>query len=140
VRRRTRPEEIDSQEVDRLRSLLAHAVQFSGSNQRQVEEKLGLSPGTLSRRLNGGAALKLDHIISVCRVIGFPPSRFFRAAYPELEEAGDQAHKLQRLLEQLHPDFSLQSVGAKQLAQEDLERKVLEVLSKLVVNAAGMTT
>jgi len=136
MKRRSQPND-DLQEVDRLRSLLASAIQFSGFTQRDIEKKLGLSPGTLSRRLTGGIALKLGHILGVCRVIGLPPSRFFRAAYPELEEAGEQAQIVQRLLEQLHPDFPSQSVGTKQLTQEDLEKKVLEVLSKLVVNAAG---
>ena len=126
----------EAKEVERLRELLAYAIQFAGFTQRDIERKLGLAGGTLSRRLTGGTDLKLDHILTICRVIGFPPSRFFRAAYPELEDAGDKALIVQRLLEQLHPDFPSQSVAAKQPV-EDLEKKVLEVLAKLFVGAVG---
>lgn len=94
---------MNEDEVVRLTNLLAAAVKFSNTTQREVERKLGLSSGSLSRLFSGGIELKVKHILDVCEVIGFPPSRFWNAAYPQREEESGDAWRLQRLLEQLHP-------------------------------------
>ncbi|MEA2564346.1 MAG: hypothetical protein QOH06_5850 [Acidobacteriota bacterium] len=94
---------MNEDEVVRLTNLLSAAVKFSNITQREVERKLGLSSGSLSRLFSGGIELKIKHILDVCEVIGFPPSRFFRAAYPQRDEESGDAWRLQRLLEQLHP-------------------------------------
>jgi transcriptional regulator with XRE-family HTH domain len=94
---------MNEDEVVRLTNLLSAAVKFSNITQREVERKLGLSSGSLSRLFSGGIELKIKHILDICEVIGFPPSRFFRAAYPQRDEESGDAWRLQRLLEQLHP-------------------------------------
>lgn len=94
---------MNEDEVVRLTNLLAAAVKFSNTTQREVERKLGLSSGSLSRLFSGGIELKVKHILDVCQVIGFSPSRFWYAAYPQREEESGDAWRLQRLLEQLHP-------------------------------------
>ena len=71
---------MNEDEVVRLTNLLSAAVKFSNVTQREVERKLGLSSGSLSRLFSGGIELKIKHVLDVCEVIGFPPSRFFRAA------------------------------------------------------------
>ena len=57
----------------------------------------------MSRLLSGGIELKIKHVQEICGVIGFPPSRFFHAAYPTADEGSPESARLQRLLEQLHP-------------------------------------
>jgi transcriptional regulator with XRE-family HTH domain len=94
---------MNEDEVVRLTNLLSAAVKFSNITQREVERKLGLSSGSLSRLFSGGIELKIKHILDICEVIGFSPSRFFRAAYPQRDEESGDAWRLQRLLEQLHP-------------------------------------
>jgi|SRR5215210_6601271 len=94
---------MNEDEVVRLTNLLAAAVKFSNTTQREVERKLGLSSGSLSRLFSGGIELKVKHILDVCQVIGFSPSRFWNAAYPQRDEESGDAWRLQRLLEQLHP-------------------------------------
>ena len=94
---------MNEDEVVRLTNLLSAAVKFSNITQREVERKLGLSSGSLSRLFSGGIELKIKHILDICEVIDFPPSRFFRAAYPQRDEESGDAWRLQRLLEQLHP-------------------------------------
>lgn len=94
---------MNEDEVVRLTNLLSAAVKFSNVTQREVERKLSLSSGSLSRLFSGGIELKIKHILDICEVIGFPPSRFFRAAYPQRDEESGDAWRLQRLLEQLHP-------------------------------------
>ncbi|HWM91767.1 MAG TPA: helix-turn-helix transcriptional regulator [Thermoanaerobaculia bacterium] len=132
---------MNEDEVVRLTNLLAAAVKFSNITQREVERKLGLSSGSLSRLFSGGIELKVKHILDVCEVIGFPASRFFHAAYPQREEESGDAWRLQRLLEQLHPakDRERETSGpqpeemssaAQSPTQADIERMVMAALGK----------
>lgn len=130
---------MNEDEVARLTNLLSAAVKFSNVTQREVERKLGLSSGSLSRLFSGGIELKIKHILDVCHVIGFPPARFFRAAYPHREEDSGEAWRLQRLLEQLHPhkdrerDQNLDGFPADappNPSQDDIERMVMAALGK----------
>lgn len=90
-------------EVTRLTNLLASTIKFSGWKQRDIEKSLGWSSGSMSRLLSGGIELKIKHVQEICGVIGFPPARFFHAAYPTADEGSPESARLQRLLEQLHP-------------------------------------
>lgn len=130
---------MNEDEVARLTNLLSAAVKFSNVTQREVERKLGLSSGSLSRLFSGGIELKIKHILDVCQVIGFPPARFFRAAYPHREEDSGEAWRLQRLLEQLHPnkdrerepDLTMPPEPAPATpSQDDIERMVMAALGK----------
>lgn len=130
---------MNEDEVVRLTNLLSAAVKFSNITQREVERKLGLSSGSLSRLFSGGIELKVKHILDVCEVIGFSPSRFFHAAYPQREEETGEAWRLQRLLEQLHPaqgteppepEPEPQPAAAPGPSQAEIERMVLAALGK----------
>lgn len=131
-------------EAVRLRNLLTSAVKFSNVTQREIERKLGWSSGSLSRLFSGGIELKVKHILDVCEVIGFPPSRFFHAAYPEPDETSGDAWRVQRLLEQLHPDRQGEEPKPTQEdatpvaatpTQAEVERMVVAALARLFTNA-----
>jgi transcriptional regulator with XRE-family HTH domain len=125
---------MNEDEVVRLTNLLSAVVKFSEVTQREVERKLGLSSGSLSRLFSGGIELKVKHILDVCEVIGFPASRFFHAAYPQREEESGEAWRLQRLLEQLHPAREEKRPEppppAPGPSQAEIERMVLAALGK----------
>lgn len=131
---------MNEDEVVRLTNLLSAAVKFSNITQREVERKLGLSSGSLSRLFSGGIELKIKHILDICEVIGFPPARFFHAAYPQREEESGEAWRLQRLLEQLHPAKEERQQPAaspeenaaspQAPSQAEIERMVLAALGK----------
>jgi transcriptional regulator with XRE-family HTH domain len=129
---------MNEDEVVRLTNLLSAAVKFSNITQREVERKLGLSSGSLSRLFSGGIELKVKHILDICEVIGFSPSRFFHAAYPQREDESGEAWRLQRLLEQLHPAQGTETAEpeletqapAPGPSQAEIERMVLVALGK----------
>lgn len=99
----------------------------------------------MSRLLSGGIELKIKHVLEICGVIGFPPSRFFHAAYPTAEEGGNDAARLQRLLEQLHPVPEAEpepatpppAEPAPALGQADVEKMVYGALAKFFSNMGG---
>lgn len=133
-------------EVTRLTNTLASAIKFSGWKQRDIEKTLGWSSGSMSRLLSGGIELKIKHVLEICGVIGFPPSRFFHATYPTAEEGGNDAARLQRLLEQLHPIPEAEPEPPKALpateaspavGQADVEKMVYGALAKFFSNLGG---
>lgn len=97
----------------------------------------------MSRLLSGGIELKIKHVVEIGAVIGFPPSRFFHASYPTAEGGGNDAARLQRLLEQLHPVHDTQPETAEQPQatpapnQNDIERLVYSALAKFFANMGG---
>ncbi len=134
-------------EVTRLTNLLASSIKFSGWKQRDIEKTLGWSSGSMSRLLSGGIELKIKHVLEICGVIGFPPARFFHASYPTAEEGGNDAARLQRLLEQLHPILEAEPepaaapppAAAPSLGQADVEKMVYGALAKFFSNMGGGT-
>lgn len=123
-------------EVVRLTNLLSAAIKFSNITQREVERQLHLSSGSLSRLFSGGIELKVKHVLDICEVIGFPPARFFQAAYPAREEqqGPPDVARLQRLLEQLHPGVgevtAEQPTPRQNPSQADIERMVLAAMAR----------
>jgi transcriptional regulator with XRE-family HTH domain len=140
------PEKTDS-EVTRITNMLSSAIKFSGWKQRDIEKTLGWSSGSMSRLLSGGIELKIKHVLEICSVIGFPPARFFHATYPDAEQGGQDAARLQRLLEQLHPLSEPEAAApmppeppTPALDQAEVERMVYGALAKFFSNMGGKTS
>lgn len=138
---------MSNEEVIRLTNLLAAAIKFSNVTQREVERKLGLSSGSLSRLFSGGIELKVKHILDICGVIGFPPERFFQAAYPARKDSGGKPEdlRLQRLLEQLYPapEGGYPAAEAEQPqmppgpSQAEIEKMVMSAMAKFFSGLGG---
>jgi transcriptional regulator with XRE-family HTH domain len=131
-------------EVRRLTNVLASAIKFSGWKQRDIEKTLGWSSGSMSRLLSGGIELKIKHVQEICGVIGFPPARFFHAAYPAADEGSPESARLQRLLEQLHPAEPEPEPAAAPpptptpaVDANEVERMVFGALAKFFSNMGG---
>jgi hypothetical protein len=89
-------------ESERIISLLKNAIRLSNYTYRDVERLLGWRVGTITRLLRGGLGLKVEHLLSILRTIGFSPGRFFAAAYPVAGDAGPAEDRLYRMLEQMY--------------------------------------
>jgi transcriptional regulator with XRE-family HTH domain len=68
-------------EVQRLVELLRMVIRTFGTN-REVERKLGMRPGYLSRIFGGAVELRVEHILAVCRALEVAPGEFFALAFP----------------------------------------------------------
>ena len=98
----------------------------------------------MSRLLSGGIELKIKHVQEICGVIGFPPARFFHAAYPTADEGSNESARLQRLLEQLHPAepepepaAAPPIPSAPSVDANEVERMVFGALAKFFSNMGG---
>ncbi len=95
-------------------SLLKNAIRLSNFTFRDVERQLGWRVGTITRLMRGGLGLKVEHLLSILRTIGFSPGRFFAAAYPLTGDAGPAEDRLYRMLVQMYGEPEAVRTGAPQ--------------------------
>lgn len=133
--------QLSEQEVVRITALLRDAIKLSKISNREVERQLALSSGYLSRLFAGVMELRVQHILDICTIIGFPPGEFFRAVYPAREGDDPQGSKLRQALERLHPSPEQEQSRAKPApaaesdrpSEADVERMLMSALRKLLV-------
>jgi hypothetical protein len=78
-------------EARRYAQLLRQVVELSGVSEREVERRLALGGGTLSRIFGGRIELKLSHLLAILAVAGVKPERFFQLAAVVLEGAAEES-------------------------------------------------
>jgi hypothetical protein len=126
-----------SDEKDRIVSLLKNAIRLSNHTYRDVERELGWRVGTITRLMRGGLGLKVEHLLSMLRVIGFSPGRFFAAACPIAAAAGPEEDRLFRLLEQMYADpVTLHALPSAASPQDEIDEMVQASLRKLIGSGA----
>lgn len=103
---------------------------------REVEKKLGLSYGYLSRLFAGAIELKIEHILDICGAIGLRPAEFFHLAYPRVQVPGTPAAaRLRDVLQGFQPqsgDGEDPEVATPSLRHEEIEQMMLASLRKLL--------
>ena len=131
-----------SAESDRIISLLKNAIRLSNHTYRDVERQLGWRVGTITRLMRGGPGLKVEHLLSILRVIGFSPGRFFAAACPIAVGGGREEDRLFRLLEQMYAEPDLPHGEAPPAAspQDQIDEMVQRSLRKLIGTGALAAT
>ena len=77
--------------------ILKAIIRGLGFTNREVERRLGLSRGYLTRLFSGVMDLRYDHITEIADVIGVDPEDIFRLAYPPTQKPFTPA--IQRLRE-----------------------------------------
>lgn len=75
-------------EQNRALGHLRDLLEDSDLSQREVEERLGWSPGYLSRLLNGRVGLRLRHLEVLLEALGVAPGEYFGALFPPPPPAG----------------------------------------------------
>jgi transcriptional regulator with XRE-family HTH domain len=71
--------------------LLRQVVELSGISEREVERRLELGGGTLSRIFSGRIELKLSHLLAILEVLEMKPERFFQLAAVVLESGSAES-------------------------------------------------
>ena len=65
-----------------LAKVLKTTIHSLGFSLREVERRLKLSRGYLTRLFGGEMDLKMDHVVEIAEVIGVPPEEIFHLAFP----------------------------------------------------------
>jgi transcriptional regulator with XRE-family HTH domain len=70
-------------ETEHIVQILRSAMRVLGFNNRDVEKKMDVSGGYLSRLFNGTMELRFEHVVDIARVIGLSVEEIFQLAYPQ---------------------------------------------------------
>ena len=99
----------DKEEVRRLLDLLRTLMRMLGFSNREVERRMGLNHGSVSRVFSGLIEAKLELVLGAARAIGLEYDEFFAFAYPDLrplERESEAARRIRSMLEDLRPSGS----------------------------------
>jgi transcriptional regulator with XRE-family HTH domain len=126
-----------NEEIKRLLNVLRTAMKILDITNREVEKKLGLSYGYLSRLFAGAIELKIEHILDICQAIGLRPAEFFHLAYPRVPIPGTPAAtKLRDVLQGFQPQSAdgEEHEALQGLSHEEIERMMLASLRRLLAD------
>jgi hypothetical protein len=126
-----------NEEIKRLLNVLRTAMKILDITNREVEKKLGLSYGYLSRLFAGAIELKIEHVLDVCGAIGLRPAEFFHLAYPRVQVPGTPAAaRLRDVLQGFQPqgggDGEVSELAPPGLSHDEIEQMMLASLRKLL--------
>jgi transcriptional regulator with XRE-family HTH domain len=135
------PETATDREVARLRELLRRATRLSGVSNKEIERRLNMSSGSLSRLFAGGIELKVKHVLDILKQIDMPPAAFFHLAFPDEEEDGsDIGIALKGLLGErktARKDTAQRPPAGP--TQEEIEEMVTRALRKMLLGPEAKT-
>jgi transcriptional regulator with XRE-family HTH domain len=108
-----------------LSKTLKKAIGTLGVTQTEVERRLGLSRGYLSRLFAGEIDLKIDHVVRIGEVLGVEPEELLRLAFPAPKsEPSKEALRLREA-------FGVTAQEAEpQAAPSGLEREIEEIVKR----------
>jgi transcriptional regulator with XRE-family HTH domain len=69
--------------TEQLTEVFKILLRFSKVRHRDIEERLGLSGGYMSRLLSGKIDLKLSHVLSLAEILDIRLHELFAVAFPE---------------------------------------------------------
>lgn len=127
-----------NEEIKRLLNVLRTAMKILDLTNREVEKKLGLSYGYLSRLFAGAIELKVEHVLDICEAIGLRPAEFFHLAYPRVQVPSTTAAvRLREVLQGYQPSDTdgktSEPAAPPGLSHDEIEQMMLASLRKLLV-------
>ncbi|HEV8581858.1 MAG TPA: helix-turn-helix transcriptional regulator [Thermoanaerobaculia bacterium] len=109
-----------------LVKILKRAISALGLTQKEVEQRLGLSQGYLSRLFGGQIDLKVDHVAQIARVLQVDPEEIFRLAFPSSRlEPSFQAQYLRQA-------FGVEEPRPERVGPSQLEREIESIVKRML--------
>ncbi len=128
-------------EVRRVLDVLQTLMRMLAVSNREVERRLELQHGTVSRLLNGQIEAKLELVLGVARAIGLEYEELFGIFYPNRpgpEPGSEAARKIRSMLEDLQPQPARPKAQADPGELfEDVKRAVREILEEKAMKTGG---
>jgi transcriptional regulator with XRE-family HTH domain len=123
-------------ETQHLLNVLRSVVRVLGYTYNDIAGKLGVGSGYLSRLFAGKIELKVDHVVSIAKVIGLEPEEILQLAWPQPKNPPSlAAARYRELVAGAEPNRRPGS-WAEPPAGGDVEAAVAKALQRLLAPAA----
>lgn len=119
--------------IDVLRTTL-RALGFTN---REIETRLGVSRGYLTRLFAGTMDLRFDHISEIAEAIGVEPEELLRLAFPPVQKPVAPEVERLRLALGVTPPPSETAPAEDSSLERELERIIAKTFKKMFANMAG---
>jgi transcriptional regulator with XRE-family HTH domain len=116
------------QMLDALRS----ALRLLGLSNREVEKRLGVSVGYLSRLFSGTIELRFEHLAELARVLEMDPVELLYFAFPRPKDPPTRGARRLREMAGTEPDPGDSGSSPSSPTDEDMERLIAKTLQKLL--------
>ena len=136
-------------ETEHIIQILKTSMRVLGFTNREIEQKLGVSGGYLTRLFNGTMELRFEHIVDIARAIGLEPEEVFHLAYPQARNPPtDSAQRLREMFPssvpappESRPDPASTDSALSAALEQDMERLMMKMFRKffaeMMVKGAG---
>jgi transcriptional regulator with XRE-family HTH domain len=129
-------------EIARVLQRLKIAIQSLGYSLRDIEKRLKVSDGYLSRVFLGTIELKLEHIIGISKALGMAPEELMAFVYPKQKDPmSPSAYELWRRVGGSPlgglPGLQPQAPREGSPSDEDLDRALRRSLGRVLGDLAG---
>lgn len=117
-----------------LTKVLKTSIGTLGLSLREVERRLKLSRGYLTRLFGGEMDLKVDHVAEIAEVLGIEPEEFFRLAFPASQK--EPTPEVARLREA----FGVLPTPAARPEEPEpsvIEREIEQIVNRALAKAFG---
>jgi transcriptional regulator with XRE-family HTH domain len=117
-------------QTTRLNQVLKTSIRALGLTLREVERRLGMSRGYLSRLFAGEMDLKVDHVVEIAEILGIEPEEIFRLAFPS--SPAEPGHVTVRLREAfgVESEPAPPETGPPSALEREIEQIVNRALGK----------
>jgi transcriptional regulator with XRE-family HTH domain len=123
------------QQAQHMIDVLRATLRALGFTNREIESRLGVSRGYLTRLFSGQMELRFDHITEIAEAVGVDPDELFRLAFPPSRKPA--SNDVMRLREKLgatpepgSSPSSMEDLGLQRELERLVSKTVREVLSK----------
>jgi transcriptional regulator with XRE-family HTH domain len=128
-------------ETEHVIQVIRSAMRVLGFTNREVERRLGVSGGYLTRLFGGVMELRFEHIVDIARAIGLEPQELFELVYTQPRQPPTEA--VQRIREMFgHAEPAVPAVPAAKVdpprdeesleaVEQGMERMMMKMLRKL---------
>ena len=129
-------------EIARVLQRIKIAIQSLGYSLRDIEKRLKVSDGYLSRVFLGAIELKLDHIIGISKALGMTPEELMAFVYPKQKDPmSPSTYELWRRVGGSPlgglPGLQPQAPKESATSEEELDRALRRSLSRVLGDLAG---
>jgi transcriptional regulator with XRE-family HTH domain len=120
-------------------TVLKATIRALGFTNREVETRLGVSRGYLTRLFSGVMDLRFDHIAEIAEVIGVEPEEILRLAFPPSQKPVSPAtSRLREAVGIGHQESPVEPGGGEgSLIERELERIVAKTFKKMFAGLDG---
>ncbi len=124
-------------QVGRILRLLPVSFRMLGLSSREVERRLGWTPGYMNRILTGLIELRVEHLVDIAGAMGLKPRELLLFAFPDRGQPPTEAAlDLDALVDEIRP-AKIPKPKPAGITEEELNRRIEAAMIRFFARLSG---